>query len=433
MDNSSTESDELATVSRLNKSHPGFLERLRSNKRDEINVEKTPEQPERELLQRQTIKPSSPSLIKRVERFFSGLVKVGRNHGAVKDLTRELEGAHVRLDALTHDLRHTQQSIENEVAQIGAASAQVLSDAEIRRVASAGVDQSAATLHREIGYLRTELSETKVNLQGELAATASEQASQSRAYTDLTRRLDLQRMGGQAPEASEAPSGLDALLETFYARLEDRYRGSREEITRRLLKYLPDAEATTERTSKPVLDLGCGRGEWLEILRQRGVEAVGIDLNEMQLHEARALGLSVHLGDACRFLAEAEDSSYGMVTAHHLIEHLPFETVVWMTREVMRVLAPGGVLLYETPNVRNIVVGASSFHVDPTHKTPLPVEVLETVFDTIGFFPVETRFLHTHPKYDELVREKRLDPEIAGLLFGPQDLAVLGTKPDGST
>ena len=99
----------------------------------------------------------------------------------------------------------------------------------------------------------------------------------------------------------------------------------------------------------------------------------------------------------------------------------------------MRVLAPGGVLLYETPNVRNIVVGASSFHVDPTHKTPLPVEVLETVFDTIGFFPVETRFLHTHPKYDELVREKRLDPEIAGLLFGPQDLAVLGTKPDGST
>ena len=103
MDNSSTESDELATVSRLNKSHPGFLERLRSNKRDEINVEKTPEQPERELLQRQTIKPSSPSLIKRVERFFSGLVKVGRNHGAVKDLTRELEGAHVRLDAITHD------------------------------------------------------------------------------------------------------------------------------------------------------------------------------------------------------------------------------------------------------------------------------------------------------------------------------------------
>jgi O-antigen chain-terminating methyltransferase len=178
-----------------------------------------------------------------------------------------------------------------------------------------------------------------------------------------------------------------------------------------------------------VLDLGCGRGEWVELLTEQGHAAEGIDLNPVQIAEAEAAGLPVRQGDALAALAEAPDNAYAAVTAHHLVEHLPFETVGWMTREALRVLAPGGVLIYETPNPRNLIVGATTFHLDPTHRRPMPAEVLTTLLDTAGYHPVEARPLHPSETLGAFRRDARADPYIAELLFGPQDLAVLATKP----
>lgn len=457
----------------LSSAYPSFTERLRIEKADMPQIK---DMPATDFLYRRRLKQTPISLIKRIERYFSGLLKVGRIYGTLKDTSQELGIVGAQVEGIAGDLsslHHELQRVEHQVALVEAriddmeveemqnmqaTPSEPASDSYLKLTATidelraeidqAGgmlrdqaeradnladtIDKSKAGFRREIDHVRTELSETAGGLRQQYAVSASEQAGQSRAYSSLSRRLDRLQFGDDmALSTAVPPAGLDALIETFYARLEDRYRGSREEIAKRLVKYLPDAETATARTNKQVLDLGCGRGEWLETLRQRGIGAVGVDFNDMQLHEAQALGLTVYHSDANRFLADAEDASYGMVTAHHLAEHLPFETLVWMTREAMRVLAPGGVLLYETPNVRNIVVGASTFHIDPTHKRPLPAEVLETIFDTVGFHPVETRFLHAHPKYDEVVRTNRLDSEIAGLLFGPQDLAVLGTKPDG--
>jgi O-antigen chain-terminating methyltransferase len=137
----------------------------------------------------------------------------------------------------------------------------------------------------------------------------------------------------------------------------------------------------------------------------------------------------VTLGDACAHLAGQPDGSLAMVTAHHLVEHLPFRTVAWIAREAMAKLAPGGLLLFETPNPNTLLVGARSFHMDPTHLKPLPAEVLGVLLDTVGYHPVETRFLHPHEKLDVFFRERRIDQEVAGLLFGPQDLCVIATKP----
>jgi O-antigen chain-terminating methyltransferase len=155
-----------------------------------------------------------------------------------------------------------------------------------------------------------------------------------------------------------------------------------------------------------------------------------VELNPVQAGEARAEGLDVLEGDACAHLASVPDGSLAMVTAHHLVEHLPFRTVAWIAREALAKLAPGGLLLFETPNPNSLLVGARSFHMDPTHLRPLPAEVLETLLDTVGFHPVETRFMHPHEKLGTFDRERRLDPEIAGLIFGPQDLAVIATRPD---
>jgi O-antigen chain-terminating methyltransferase len=262
----------------------------------------------------------------------------------------------------------------------------------------------------------------------------------ARGQSDLTRRLD--RLFEQGlPSPAEAPSasgaartegpGFDALRQAFYHRLENKYRGSLEDIRRKLRVHLPEIEAAFLRTGedKPVLDLGCGRGEWLELLKSLGIPAQGVDTNAYQIEQARADGLDVVLADAIATLEQAPDDSLAAITAFHLIEHVPFDTVLWIAREAMRVLAPGGVLLFETPNVRNVLVGATSFHNDPTHLAPRTDAVMSVVFETCGFEAIDTRFLNAHERLEEFAQ--KLEDELAYLLFGAQDLAISGRKPLG--
>ena len=265
----------------------------------------------------------------------------------------------------------------------------------------------------------------------------------ARAITDLGRRLDLMlvhRFLAQSPyDSAQAPramasrdsEGFRAFCDQFYHRLENRYRGSEAVIANRLRVYLPDVEAAAARCSgKPVLDIGCGRGEWLGLLKRAGVSAFGVDSNAMQIDEGQREGLDVRLGDAIAFLTEAEPNSLSVITAHHLVEHLPFETVAWIVREAARVLAPGGLLLFETPDVRNVLVGATTFHSDPTHLKPMSEQVLGVLFETAGYHPVDIRHLNPHERLNEFLARPNFDDELAMLLFGPQDLAVLGVKPN---
>ena len=107
----------------------------------------------------------------------------------------------------------------------------------------------------------------------------------------------------------------------------------------------------------------------------------------------------------------------------------PFDTVAWIVREALRVLAPGGLLLFETPNTRNVLVGATTFHTDPTHLKPMPEQVMGVLFETAGFYPVDIRHLNAHERFDEFRAKPDFNDELAFLMFGPQDLAVLGSKP----
>jgi O-antigen chain-terminating methyltransferase len=272
----------------------------------------------------------------------------------------------------------------------------------------------------------------------ELSGRHSELA---RGYSDLTRRLDRMLEGESAiRERSSQKSrghysirdtpGFEAFQQSFYHRLENKYRGSLADIRKKLSIHLPDVEAAFLRTGeKPVLDLGCGRGEWLELLRGLGIPVLGVDTNAYQIEEVLAAGYNVRLADAVETLRDAEPSSYAAVTAFHLIEHLPFETVLWVAREAMRVLAPGGILLFETPNVRNVLVGATSFHNDPTHLRPLTDPVLQVIFETCGYEEIDIRFLNPHERLNEFRRRQYFDDELAYLMFGPQDVAVVGRKP----
>jgi SAM-dependent methyltransferase len=269
-----------------------------------------------------------------------------------------------------------------------------------------------------------------------------ERTTRQKSFGDFDRRLaayayrqpteaaaDLSLPLAREPFAQELP-GLQSLLETFYFLLEERYRGSRDEIKQRLTVYRKDFEALRARLhdSGPIIDLGCGRGELLELLREDGFQVLGIDQNDIQLEAARQKGLPVLHAEASSYLAGLADESVLAVTGIHIVEHLPFPVLTALMQHITRVLKKGGLVIFETPNPRNLIVGANTFHFDPTHIKPLPPEVVEVLFETLGFTNIETRLLHPSDTLDGMIEQKRLDPHIAGLLFGPQDYAVLGIK-----
>lgn len=177
----------------------------------------------------------------------------------------------------------------------------------------------------------------------------------------------------------------------FYRAFEDRHRGSRETIQERQRAYLPFLRALAAvYPQASVTDVGCGRGEWLELLRNEGLRAQGVDLDEGMLAACRELGLDVRRGDAVAYLQSLADNSQMAVSGFHIAEHLPFGTLRLMVAEALRVLLPGGVLILETPNPENLVVGTAGFYMDPTHERPLPHLLLSFVAEYQGFARVKT-------------------------------------------
>ncbi len=172
----------------------------------------------------------------------------------------------------------------------------------------------------------------------------------------------------------------------FYRAFEDKHRGSRALIKSRLRVYLPFlGPLAAMHPDSSVLDLGCGRGEWLELLRDNGVPARGVDLDDGMLAACRERGLAVEQGDALACLKAQPDQCLLAVSGFHVAEHLPFALLQELFAEARRVLLPGGVLILETPNPENLLVGASSFYIDPTHERPLPFQLLEFLPEYAGF------------------------------------------------
>jgi O-antigen chain-terminating methyltransferase len=172
----------------------------------------------------------------------------------------------------------------------------------------------------------------------------------------------------------------------FYRAFEDRERGSRDLILGRLQAYRPLLEALLSQSDNPdALDLGCGRGEWLQVLSEVGFNGLGVDQDAGMLRGCEELGLAAIEGDALAYLLQQPDDSLLLVSAFHLVEHLPFKILQAIVEQALRVLQPGGVLIMETPNPENLSVGAHTFYLDPTHERPLPPALLSFLPDYYGF------------------------------------------------
>lgn len=216
-------------------------------------------------------------------------------------------------------------------------------------------------------------------------------------------------------------------LDAFYVAFEDKFRGEYSEILERLKIYLPLIEAAkVEAPDAWILDIGCGRGEWLELLRDSGYTARGLDINRVMLEHCRAKQLEVIESDAIAYLMSLPDASLSAITGFHIIEHLPFELLVRLFDEALRVLRPGGLLIFETPNPENILVGSHTFYLDPTHQNPLPSITVKFLAELRGFTKVSILKLHPYPVEAQFSTEgfERLND----YFYGAQDYAVIGYK-----
>ena len=172
----------------------------------------------------------------------------------------------------------------------------------------------------------------------------------------------------------------------FYTRFTNHFRGEKEDIKDRLRVYVPLLAPIMARYPEAqVVDLGSGRGEWLELMRENGWSAKGIDTNESMAKACNEDGLFVEVNDALTALEQAPTGTLAAVTGFHIAEHIPFDSLVTLIQEVHRALVPGGVLILETPNPENLTVGLWSFYLDPTHLHPLPPPLLHFVATDSGY------------------------------------------------
>jgi SAM-dependent methyltransferase len=183
-----------------------------------------------------------------------------------------------------------------------------------------------------------------------------------------------------APPPAVAAAALRAAEDSVYSAFENRFRGGREELRDRLASYVGLFEGLS-----PVVDLGCGRGEFLELLKARGIAARGVEASAHAAAECRARGLDVSEGDLVDFLRAQTDASLGGVFAAQVAEHLVPAALQALLREAHRGLRPGGLLALETVNPRSVVGLLEVFNRDLTHEKPLHPDTLSFLAAAAGF------------------------------------------------
>jgi len=164
----------------------------------------------------------------------------------------------------------------------------------------------------------------------------------------------------------------------MYRSFENRFRGPKEEVKGKLKVYIPILNTLK---GKKALDLGCGRGEFLELLNEYGIEGVGVDI-ETSMTDSE----NVVISDALEFLRKQKDKSFSLITAFHMIEHVDIDYLLLLIKEAKRVLDDEGFLIFETPNPENLRVASEYFYLDPTHKRPVPKELLRFLLEYEGFY-----------------------------------------------
>ncbi|MEJ7615632.1 MAG: methyltransferase domain-containing protein [Pyrinomonadaceae bacterium] len=315
-------------------------------------------------------------------------------------LTESIAGvAHLRdevLDnpALKRDLESARRSIAQAEADLASMTAEILKW-QSSQDALFQEQRSNAAFFQELL-----IQEQRVIIDTQKIAQAAlqhrfEELQQQQGQLELQFRLHEQKLtqpkfaearahisdGADAPVPHTLETASQHHLDGLLAAFGRQFRGDAEQIRERLRYYVPQLRTTGLEigdATAPILDLGCGRGEWLEILREHNCAARGVEANRILVEQCRQAGLDVTGEDALAALRALPAASLGAVTGFHIIEHLPFEVLVELLDQTVRVLQSDGLAIFETPNPKNLIVAACNFYSDPTHQRPVYPELFSS-------------------------------------------------------
>lgn len=385
------------------------------------------------------------------------LTSVAKNQNDILAWRTQLDHTQTDLTARLDQLVWTQTSVSRGLSATQEAFNKSLKDLETRTTLS--INESLKDLETRItvsinelkSELRSKSSADEIQFSEKASATAILEVQEqqrhllrqiqehTRMAMDQQRRLSIllaevrQHLTSTAntERLERIASERDHLLDSLYYTLEERFRGTRDDIKDRLKVYLPYIEAlstsSTAMGSLSALDIGCGRGEFLEWYREMGISAKGVELNRICVDECRKMELDVVESEARAFLTHQRDGSFNAVSAIHVVEHLPFDELIALLDEMLRVLRPQGLLILETPNPNNVLVGSGRFYLDPSHCKPLPPALLQFLVEARGFCNVQIHELHPFPSFSH-VQDSSVGQRFNELFYGPQDYAVLGYK-----
>ena len=362
-------------------------------------------------------------------------------------LARQLNAAFASISEAVNSQRAlldvARQAFEKSSADARAAHDDLGSRAAKNQAAIDAIRAELAERDRALVAHQTSAREAYVGVTQEMSRLAAEQISARNNRAQLAESLE--KFSADARAAHDDLGSRTAKLETairplerslvlrtddrFYADLEGAFRGTEELIKSRAGAYLPFIEKALAGTpGRAVIDLGCGRGEWLELMKSHDLEGIGVDQNNLFIETLRDKNIAAEKGDLLEFLQGRRTGSAGAVTGIHILEHLSFSYLIDVLTETTRVLAPGGVAIFETPNPANLPVGAHTFYLDPTHLKPIPPALLAFLVERAGLMDVETVEIHPPPLASLPKPGSGLPPELMAHFASPQDYFVAGWK-----
>ncbi|HAR34483.1 MAG TPA: hypothetical protein DCR95_10500 [Desulfobacter sp.] len=287
--------------------------------------------------------------------------------------------------------------------------------------------KKVSSLQKEVSGLNRQIEEIKPNTLFFLNQEA--QAQQRRLdqfFFDVKQEL---KMSKDTAVLDKINAISRHAIDNYYLSLEQAYRGSRDEI---LDRYKATVDLVTPLFAKDkaiqAADLGCGRGEWLQIISGYCAKVTGIDMNSAMISQCLSHGLQAEQGDLLEWLQRQPDQSLDLITAFHVIEHLPFEKLNMLIHEIYRVLTHGGSVILETPNPENIHVATHMFYRDPTHKTPVPKELSNHLLEFHGFTQIKVHPVHPFEETMRVPEDSEVAKRFNSMVYGATDYMITGTK-----
>ena len=245
---------------------------------------------------------------------------------------------------------------------------------------------------------------------------------ESLIYSELRTLRQKQIPPQGAPAIAALAARADEPIPIDWMRFANAFRGSEERIRSNQARYI----ARFQGTQGEILDLGCGRGEFLEAAREAGLHARGIDLSQESIALCRSKGLDAEVADIFEYLAAAPDRSFGGLYCSQVVEHLSPSRLPVLIQLLGRKLRPGALAAFETPNPECLAIFATHFYIDPTHTRPVPAVLLRFYLEEAGFGNVEMEWLE--PAVETMPALADLPQSVRESLFGGLDYALFARK-----